>query len=133
VGHLVQPSCRSRVTYSSLHRTLSRLTRPLQELTSETKVAFRRGGSSRYREARPAQPQRLTLFDFLFSSELTVKASFLKKKREIRIHKIKTGTPSEQYLLVSISLEQNQCIFSDKHPTSAIHFFNTQWAGTNFN
>ena len=25
VGHLVQPSCRSRVTYSRLHRTLSRL------------------------------------------------------------------------------------------------------------
>jgi len=24
VGHLVQPSCRSRVTYSRLHRTLSR-------------------------------------------------------------------------------------------------------------
>ena len=24
VGHLVQPSCRSRVTYSKLHRTLSR-------------------------------------------------------------------------------------------------------------
>lgn len=54
--------------------------RPSHKSTSETKVALTSGGSYHYRGARPAWPQKLTLFNSLFSSELTVKASFLKNK-----------------------------------------------------